>query len=356
MESRTDAVPFSLLDLAQVGPGESVGAALRHSEDLARFADTTGYRRLWYAEHHNMPVIASAAPAVLIAHMAARTEKIRLGAGGVMLPNHSPLAIAEQFGTLAELHPGRIDLGLGRAPGGDPATFAALRRTPATADAFPTDVMELQAYLQGRSTENGVTATPGAGTNVPLYILGSSLFGAQLAAALGLPYAFASHFAPAALERAVAAYREQFTPRPGGADEPYVIAAAGAIADDDAERAEQQLQITRRQRIRHLFGRGRNLTEAECDVLLEGPGGRQVDEMLRYAAVGTPGQVADRLTAFAAHADADEVMIAPMATDREVWLGTVRALAPAADQAMAETSDHRQTAAITVHDPGATSV
>ena len=194
--SSAPSVPYSLLDLAQVGPGEKVRDALGHSEELARFADTTGYTRLWYAEHHNMPVIASAAPAVLIAHMAAKTDRIRLGAGGVMLPNHSPLAIAEQFGTLAELHPGRIDLGLGRAPGGDRATFQALRRSPATADNFPTDVMELQNYLRGGRNDDGVVATPGAGTDVPLYILGSSLFGARLAAALGLPYAFASHFAP----------------------------------------------------------------------------------------------------------------------------------------------------------------
>ncbi|MFM9376706.1 LLM class flavin-dependent oxidoreductase [Gordonia sp. VNK21] len=327
------ALPFSLLDLAQVGPGETVHDALARSTELAEFADTAGYRRLWYAEHHNMPAIASAAPAVLVAHMAGRTSTIRLGAGGVMLPNHSPLAIAEQFGTLAELHPGRIDLGLGRAPGGDQATFAALRRDPATAENFPTDVLELQGYLRGASRVPGVTATPGAGTDVPLYILGSSLFGAQLAAYLGLPYAFASHFAPAALEQAVALYRREFRPAElpdGSTSEPHVIAAATVIADDDAELAAAQLQLAKVHRVRVLFGRGTNMSDEQATALLQGPHGRQVDEMLRYAAVGTPAQVQEQLADFAQLADADELMLAPLASDRKVWFGTVAALAPTA--------------------------
>lgn len=330
MTDSFDALPLSLLDLAVIGPGETARDALGQSERLAEFADTTGYRRIWYAEHHNMRAIASAAPAVIVAHMAARTRRIRLGAGGVMLPNHSPLTVAEQFGTLAELHPGRIDLGLGRAPGGDPATFAALRRSPQVSERFPDDVAELAALLDGRSID-GVTATPGAGTRVPLYILGSSLFGAQLAAAFGLPYAFASHFAPAALEQAVALYRNEFVPAEradGSRTEPYVIAATSVIADDDPGRAAHELERASLSRIKLLFGRGRNLTDEEARAALSLEPGRQVASMLRYAAVGTPAHVRTELAAFAAHAGADELMLAPLALDRDVWLGTVAHLAP----------------------------
>lgn len=329
--SPASRVPYSLLDLAQVGPGETVAESLKHSQRLAEFADGTGYQRLWYAEHHNMPAIASAAPAVLIAHMAARTSRIRLGAGGVMLPNHSPLAIAEQFGTLAELHPNRIDLGLGRAPGGDAPTFTALRRTPATSENFPGDVVELQRYFAGQSV-HGVIANPGANTHVPLYILGSSLFGAQLAAALGLPYAFASHFAPRALEQAIAIYRQDFRPAElpdGGATEPYVMAAVTVIADDDAALAHEQLREAKLQRIKFLFNRGRNLTDDEAEMLLDGPQGAQVDEMLHYAAVGTTDDVLADLDRFTAHTGADELILASLANDRDIWFGTVEKLAPA---------------------------
>ncbi|GAB10661.1 hypothetical protein GOARA_061_01000 [Gordonia araii NBRC 100433] len=328
----SSGVPLSLLDLAQVGPDESVRESLAHSTRLAEFADTTGYKRIWYAEHHNMPAIASAAPAVLIAHMAAHTTRIRLGAGGVMLPNHSPLTIAEQYGTLAELHPGRIDLGLGRAPGGDQATFAALRRTHQAADQFPRDVLELQAYLRGSSRVPGVSATPGAGTNVDLYILGSSLFGAQLAAALGLPYAFASHFAPQALTEAVSLYRKEFQPADlpdGGTSEPYVIAGITAIAIDDVELAHREQAAAKRHRIKHLVAHHRKLTDDEADLLSDSPVGRQVDEMMRYAAVGTPDDVRQKLRAFAEHADADELIVASLAPDRQVWFDTLANLAPA---------------------------
>jgi luciferase family oxidoreductase group 1 len=181
------AVPISILDLAFVGEGESIAESFAGSVAMARIAEDLGYARVWYAEHHGMPAIASAATAVLIAHVAAHTSTIRLGAGGVMLPNHSPLVIAEQYGTLAELHPGRIDLGLGRAPGGDAQTFAALRRDPLASEHFPQDVLELQGLLNDESSGPGLRAIPGYGTHVPLYILGSSLYGAQLAAALGLP-------------------------------------------------------------------------------------------------------------------------------------------------------------------------
>lgn len=320
-------LPLAILDLAQIGRDETAAQSLSASVDLAQNAEKWGYRRIWYAEHHNMSAIASSAPAVLIAHIAAHTSTIRLGAGGVMLPNHSPLTIAEQFGTLAELHPGRIDLGLGRAPGSDQQTFAALRRTHASAERFPHDVLELQAFLGDESRVEGVRATPGAGTHVPLYILGSSLFGAQLAAALGLPYAFASHFAPQALTEAVALYRREFRPSEVIA-EPYVIAGVGAIADEDADRAQAQLQIAKRQRVSLLYGRGRTFTDEEADAILSMPQGRQIDEMLTYSGVGTPGEVRDYLSWFAGHADADELIVASLAPDRDVWLGTFGHLAP----------------------------
>ena len=320
-------LPLSILDLAQIGRDETAAQSLSASVDLAQNAEKWGYRRIWYAEHHNMSAIASSAPAVLIAHIAAHTSTIRLGAGGVMLPNHSPLTIAEQFGTLAELHPGRIDLGLGRAPGSDQQTFAALRRTHASAERFPHDVLELQAFLGDESRVEGVRATPGAGTHVPLYILGSSLFGAQLAAALGLPYAFASHFAPQALTEAVALYRREFRPSEVLA-EPYVIAGVGAIADEDADRAQAQLQIAKRQRVSLLYGRGRTFTDEEADAILSMPQGHQIDEMLTYSGVGTPGEVRDYLSWFAGHADADELIVASLAPDRDVWLGTFGHLAP----------------------------
>src|SRR5205814_712976 len=205
-------IPLSILDLATIGRDKTARDAFEGSIALARLAEQRGYRRVWYAEHHNMRSIASSATSVLIAHIAANTQSIRLGAGGVMLPNHAPLTIAEQFGTLETLHPGRIDLGLGRAPGSDQTTMRALRRYVASADSFPEDVLELQAYLGDETRIPGVDATPGKGTHVPLYILGSSTFGAQLAALLGLPFAFASHFAPDALQEAVAAYRREFRP------------------------------------------------------------------------------------------------------------------------------------------------
>jgi len=318
-------VPLSILDLAQVLPGESVADGLAATVALAQRAERWGYRRIWYAEHHNMPTIASSATAVLIGHVAANTTTIRLGAGGVMLPNHSPLVIAEQFGTLAELHPHRIDLGLGRAPGTDQVTVRALRRSPESADTFPRDVQELQGFLSD-TVVPGVVATPGAGTRVPLYILGSSLFGAQLAAALGLPYAFASHFAPDALEAAVATYRRDFRPS-AQLDEPYVIAGAGVIAADTEDDARALFEITRRARVRMFLGRGRTLTDDDVEALLEGPGGAQVDHMLRYTGVGTGPQVRDWLQRFAAHAEADELILVSSAVQRAASVRTLELLA-----------------------------
>ena len=319
-------IPLSILDLCEVSRDETAAEALRFSVELAQQAERWGYRRVWYAEHHNIPAIASAATSVVIAHVAAHTSTIRVGAGGIMLPNHSPLVIAEQFGTLASLHPGRIDLGLGRAPGSDQVTFRALRRDMAASEAFPSDVLELQGYLAGESRVPGVAATPGAGTNVPLYILGSSLFGAQLAAAYGLPYAFASHFAPQALEQAVAIYRREFRPSEQ-LQEPHVIAGMNVIAADTAEEADRHFAEAKRRRVRVLYGRDRALTSEQVDLILEGPGAHHVAEMLRYSAVGTPETVADQLQRFAAHAGADELMLAGAAPDKRAKLRTFELVA-----------------------------
>ncbi|MCU0260070.1 MAG: LLM class flavin-dependent oxidoreductase [Ilumatobacteraceae bacterium] len=302
------SVPLSILDLAIIGRGETARDALEAAVVVARRAEERGYRRVWYAEHHNMARIASSATSVLIAHVAAHTTTIRLGAGGVMLPNHSPLTIAEQFGTLADLHPGRLDLGLGRAPGSDQVTMRALRRDVQAADTFPQDVLELQGYLSGRSRVPGVEAIPGRGTNVPLYVLGSSLFGAQLAAALGLPYAFASHFAPDALQAAVRIYRERFQPSEQLA-EPYVMAGVNVIAADDEADALDQLHQVSRARVALLLGRGTEYTDEEADALLASPQGRHITQMMRYSAVGTPATVASYLDEFARHADADELVV-----------------------------------------------
>lgn len=321
-------LPLSLIDFATVYPGETPRDSYLRSVEMARRAERLGFSRIWYAEHHNMPTISSAAPAVLISHVAAKTESIRLGSGGVMLPNHSPLTIAEQFGTLAELYPGRIDLGLGRAPGTDMRTLQALRREPQDAERFPSDVVELQGYLRGASRIPGVQAIPGRFTDVPLYILGSSLFGAQLAAKLGLPYSFASHFAPAALEQAVATYREHFEPSEQLA-EPYVIAAVNVTAADTAEEAQKQSERVRRARVAAMVGRGRELTEAEIDMLVHSPAGQQVLEMLRYSAVGTGGEVREYLTRFAERARADELMISLQSPSTEESARSMEILADA---------------------------
>jgi luciferase family oxidoreductase group 1 len=306
------SVPLSILDLAPIGRGQTAADSIAASVALAQRAEETGYRRVWYAEHHNMPGIASSATSVLIAHVGAQTQRIRLGAGGIMLPNHSPLTIAEQFGTLEAMYPGRIDLGLGRAPGSDQQTQYALRRSPQAADRFPHDVLELQGYLTGNSRVAGVDAVPGKGSNVPLYILGSSLFGATLAAALGLPYAFASHFAPQLLESAVAAYRQEFRPSEQ-LDRPYVIAGVNVFAAGTADEAREHVTAARRVRAIGLFGRGTPYSDEAADQLLASGAGRHVDQMLTYAAVGTPAEVREYLEGFAKTADADELIVAQQA-------------------------------------------
>jgi luciferase family oxidoreductase group 1 len=304
----------------------SVGEALEGSVALARTAEATGYRRVWYAEHHNMRSIASSATSVLIAHIAANTETIRLGSGGVMLPNHTPLVIAEQFGTLAALHPGRIDLGLGRAPGTDQVTMRALRRDPMAVDTFPQDVKELQGYLSDASIVPGVRAVPGEGTHVPLYILGSSLYGATLAAALGLPFGFASHFAPDALEQAVATYRRNFRPSEQ-AERPWVIAGVTVIAADDEAGAQEQFRAASRRRAAHFLAPGQSLDDEQADRLLESPQGLHLRAMMRYAAIGTPPQVRDYLDEFTRHADADELIVVHQSPSLEERLRSVELLA-----------------------------
>ncbi|MBC3762210.1 LLM class flavin-dependent oxidoreductase [Quadrisphaera oryzae] len=348
-------VPLSVLDLAPVDRRATAGRGAREtlaaSVELARAAERSGYRRVWYAEHHSMPSIASSAPAVLVAHVAAHTSTIRLGAGGVMLPNHAPLTIAEQFGTLAAAHPGRIDLGLGRAPGSDGATSAALRRDPSAADTFPDDVLELRDLLAGAPRPDGVRAVPLAldddGLPVPLYVLGSSLFGARLAAAFGLPYAFASHFAPDALEQAMDLYRREFTPsgRPGALEAPHAIAAVNVFAADDDETAAAHVLAARRQRAVGLFGRGRlpegvesgddATFDAAADALLDAGASVHVDRMTRLAATGTPEAVVAQLDAFAARVGADELITAHGAPTPAARVRSVELVGSAVSAALA---------------------
>ena len=325
---------LSILDLAPVGRGETVGDSFAASVALAERAEELGYARVWYAEHHNIPTIASSATSVLIAHVGAQTDTIRLGAGGVMLPNHAPLLIAEQFGTLAAMYPDRIDLGLGRAPGGDQNTMQALRRHPHSEDTFPQDVVELQGYLTGKSVIPGVDAVPGKGTNVPLYIFGSSLFGAKLAAALGLPYAFASHFAPAALQPALAAYRAEFRPSEQ-LDRPYVMAGVNVLAADSMVAAEAQLKSVRRARAVAQFGRqfglvGPDASDEQADEILSAGAAPHVDETLTYTAVGTPDQVREFLDRFLRLTNADELITVHPAPTGDDRLRSITLLAEAA--------------------------
>ncbi|MEI7623247.1 MAG: LLM class flavin-dependent oxidoreductase [Actinomycetes bacterium] len=302
-------VPLAILDLAIIGAGDSVSDGLNACVDVARVAEANGYSRVWYAEHHNMDAVASSATAVLIAHVAAKTETIRLGSGGVMLPNHSPLTIAEQFGTLAALHPGRIDLGLGRAPGTDQVTVQALRRDPRAAEHFPQDVLELQGYLGDKTRVQGVNATPGRGTHIPIYILGSSLFGAELAGVLGLPFGFASHFAPHQLREAVALYRATFRSSEQ-LERPHVIAGVNVIAAETEDDAQEQFLATRRARLRRfLLKPNVDLPDAEVDRILESPQGAQIAAMMKHTAVGTPRTVREQLQEFTQFADADELMV-----------------------------------------------
>jgi len=306
-------IPFSILDLAPVIEGSDARQTFANTLDLARNAERLGYHRYWLAEHHNMPGIASAATAVLIGHVAGGTSTIRVGSGGIMLPNHAPLQVAEQFGTLAALYPGRIDLGLGRAPGTDQAAAKALRRYYAGADEFPADVIELLHYFDPAQPGQSVQAVPGAGSDVEVWILGSSLFGAQLAALLGLSYAFASHFAPEALEQALEVYRSEFRPSARLAH-PHVMLALNVVAaDSDAE--ARRLFTTQQQSFINLR-RGRPglvpppLAHAEdIDVFCTPQEKVGVDRALACAVIGAAGTVRDGIAAFIARHHPDELLL-----------------------------------------------
>jgi luciferase family oxidoreductase group 1 len=303
-------VPVSILDLVPVILGETPREALRKSLDLAQHAERFGYKRYWVAEHHNMTAIASAATSVVIGYLAGGTSTIRVGSGGIMLPNHSPLVIAEQFGTLESLYPGRIDLGLGRAPGTDSRTLQALRRSHVRADSFPEDVLELMLLLGDAKPGQPVRAVPGAGTNVPVWILGSSTFGAELAATLGLPYAFASHFAPDALLSALDIYRRKFQPSKQ-LEHPYAMAGVNVVAAGTDEEARRQFTTIQQSFTNLVRGAGGKL-QAPIDNIddywtpIEK---HHASHMLKYSIVGSTETVRRELEAFIGLTNVDELMI-----------------------------------------------
>ena len=309
-------VPLSVLDLAPIVAGGDAADAFRRSLDLAQHAERWGYRRFWLAEHHGMPGIASAATAVVIGHVAAGTSTIRVGAGGIMLPNHAPLVIAEQFGTLASLFPGRIDLGLGRAPGSDQLTAHALRRSPLAADTFPADVVELMGYFRPPHPRQLVRAVPGAGVDVPVWILGSSLFGAELAADLGLPYAFASHFAPAALDEALELYRVRFKPS-AQLERPHVMLGVNVFAAETDAEGRRLFTSLQQAFVSLRRGHPGPLPPPVAGFVERLPPGdrRLLDDMLSCSVVGAPETVQRGLEAFAARTGADELMLASQIYD-----------------------------------------
>jgi luciferase family oxidoreductase group 1 len=327
---------LSVLDLSPIVEGSDAGQSLRNSLDLARHAERLGYQRFWMAEHHNMPGIASAATAVALAFVGAGTSTIRIGAGGIMLPNHAPLMVAEQFGTLAALFPGRVDLGLGRAPGTDQMTAHALRRhMSGGADTFPRDVVELLHYFDPAKPGQAVRAVPGEGQSVETWILGSSTFGAQLAAMLGLPYAFASHFAPADLERALAVYRQQFQPSER-CPRPHVMLGVNVVGAETDHEARRLLTSLQQAFIALRTGNPGKLPPPVDDIetRLEPMARSMLDQVLSTAVVGSPQTVRDGLIAFAQSTGADELMITSSIYDHaarlrsfEIAAGTRAALA-----------------------------
>ncbi len=321
---------LSVLDLSPIVEGSDASQSLANSLDLARHAERLGYKRYWLAEHHNMPGIASAATAVVIAHVAGGTKTIRVGAGGIMLPNHAPLVIAEQFGTLAALHPGRIDLGLGRAPGTDMGTARALRRNLEASDNFPQDVVELMGYFQPADEGQRIHAVPGEGQNVPVWILGSSLYGAQLAAMLGLPYAFASHFAPAELDHALEIYRSRFQPSEQ-LDKPYVMLGLNVFAAPTD--AEAKLLFTSLQQafVNLRTGRpGRLPPPVEgYDQTLEPMAKTMLGQALSCAVVGSPETVRQGIDAFVRRTGADELMVTAQIFDHAARVRSFEILAEA---------------------------
>lgn len=310
MATTGNKVELSILELGRVREGSSRRTALDDARDLARHAEGVGYKRFWLAEHHNMPGVSTAATSIVIAHVAAGTSTIRVGAGGIMLPNHAPYVIAEQFGTLATLFPNRIDLGLGRAPGTDQATLRALRRDPASSDQFPQDVQELQMWLGPVRPGQRIEAVPGSGTEVPLWILGSSLFGAQLAAELGLPYGFASHFAPQALDQALQIYRERFKPSPQLA-RPYALVGVNIVAAPTDEEA-RYLATSQQMSFANMFRGVRGLTQPPIDDIETywSPQEKaQASQMLSCSIVGGPETVRAGMQAFVERTGADELMV-----------------------------------------------
>ena len=314
-------IPLSILDLAPIAEGSDAAEALRRSLDLAQHAESWGYKRFWLAEHHSMPGIASAATSVVIAHIAGGTSTIRVGAGGIMLPNHPPLVIAEQFGTLASLFPGRIDLGLGRAPGSDQMTVRALRRYPSAADSFPQDVAELMFYFQPAEPGQPVQAVPGAGLEVPIWILGSSLYGAQLAGAMGLPFAFASHFAPALMTHALDLYRSGFRPS-AQLERPYAMLGLNVFAADSEAEARLLFSSLQQAFINLRLGRPGKLpppVQGYADRL--NPMERSIlEQTLSSAIVGTADTVRSGLEAFAERTGADELMVTSQVFDHAARL------------------------------------
>jgi luciferase family oxidoreductase group 1 len=321
---------LSVLDLAPIVEGDTAADALRKSLDLARHAERLGYKRYWVAEHHNMRGIASAATSVLIGYLAGGTSAIRVGAGGIMLPNHSPLVIAEQFGTLEALYPGRIDLGLGRAPGTDQRTLRALRVDPADAENFPQDVLELQAYLAPVEAGQAIQAVPGGGSQVPLWILGSSLYGAQLAAMLGLPYAFASHFAPDQLMPALEVYRSRFKPSMQ-LDKPYAMAGINVIAADTDGQARRLFTSVQQQFTNMQRGRRGKLQPPIDDIeTYWSPAEKlQASRMLACAIVGAPAAIRTGLDQFIAATGVDELMIVAAIYDHAARMRSYEILAQA---------------------------
>ena len=314
-------IPFSVLDLSPIVEGGDAEQSFRNTLDLAQHAERWQYNRYWLAEHHNIPSVASAATAVLIGYVACGTSRIRVGAGGIMLPNHAPLIVAEQFGTLVSLYPGRIDLGVGRAPGSDPATARALRRPPTAGDEFPQDVVELLSYFRQPQPGQVVRAVPGAGLDVPIWILGSSLFGAQVAAALGLPFAFASHFAPAMLEQALAVYRARFKPSPQ-LERPYVMLGVNVVAADTDDEARRLLTSLQQAFVNLRRGQPQPLAPPVDGFAerLEPFERAMLDDVLRYSVVGSPETVKIGLEAFIERTAADELMITSQVYDHAARL------------------------------------
>lgn len=323
---------LSILDLVRIVQGGSPREALDNAVDLAGHAEGWGYRRFWVAEHHNFPGIASAATSVVIGHIAAGTRTIRVGAGGIMLPNHSPLVIAEQFGTLAHLFPDRIDLGLGRAPGTDQMTLRALRRSPAAAENFPQDVLELQAYLSPEAASQRIQAVPAAGTEVPLWILGSSNFGAALAAEFGLPYSFASHFAPKMLLHALELYRSRFKPSQQ-LDRPYAMVGVNIIAADSDEEA-RRLFTTQQMSFANLLRGTNQLSVPPIDDIESywSPAEKaQAHQMLERSIIGSPATVAQGIRDLVAETGADELIVVSDVYEHKARLRSFELIAEAAE-------------------------